>query len=88
MSSAYHPQTDGQTELFTAVMERNLRTFVSNQQDDLVKWLLMAEFVANNQKSASMGASQFIANNGFHPRMNFHLTISSGLQELDPQRMT
>jgi hypothetical protein len=41
--------------------------------------LPMAEFAANNEKSASTGVSPFFANKGYHLRMNFHSPISSGL---------
>ncbi|KAH0603597.1 uncharacterized protein H6S33_007256, partial [Morchella sextelata] len=75
MSTAFHPQTDGQTERLNAVMEQYLRGYVSYQQDDWVKWLPMAEFSANNQVSASTKATPFFANYGFHPR--FTVTIKS-----------
>ena len=48
MSTAFHPQTDGQTEQMNASMEQYLRVFVSHQQDDWVQWLPLAEFAANN----------------------------------------
>jgi hypothetical protein len=75
MSTAFHPETDGQTERLNAVMEQYLRGYVSYQQDDWVKWLPMAEFSANNQVSASTKATPFFANYGFHPR--FTVTIKS-----------
>ncbi|KAI0996661.1 Transposon Ty3-I Gag-Pol polyprotein [Podosphaera aphanis] len=53
MSTAFHPETDGQTERFNALMEQYLRSYVSYQQDDWVKWLPMAEFAANNYVSTS-----------------------------------
>jgi transposase InsO family protein len=87
MSTAYHPQTDGQTERFNAVMEQYLRTFVSYQQDDWVRWLPMAEFAANNQTSAATGVSPFFANKGYHPRMNFHSPTPQGPQEMDAEAM-
>ncbi|KAH0609145.1 uncharacterized protein H6S33_001373 [Morchella sextelata] len=49
MSTAFHPETDGQTKRLNAIMEQYLRGYVSYQQDDWVKWLPMVEFSANNQ---------------------------------------
>jgi transposase InsO family protein len=51
MSTAFHPRNDGQTEIFNSAMEQYLRSYVSNQQDDLVGFLPMAEFAANNSAS-------------------------------------
>jgi len=68
-SSAYHPQTDGQTEIVNAAMEQYLRAFCAFQQDDWVDWLPLAEFAANNQVSETTGVSPFYANYGFHPRI-------------------
>jgi transposase InsO family protein len=48
LSTAFHPQTDGQTERMNAAMEQYLRVFVNHQQDGWVQWLPRAEFAANN----------------------------------------
>ena len=71
LSTAYHPETDGQTENANAFMEQFLRTYTSYQQDDWVEWLAMAEFAANNAPSESTGVSPFFANYGFDLRMGF-----------------
>lgn len=70
-STAFHPQTDGQTERFNAVMEQYLRSYVSYQQDDWLSMLPMAEFAANNHSSETTQVSPFFANTGRHPRMTF-----------------
>jgi len=44
MSTAFHPQTDGQTERLNQTIEAYLRAFVSKEQDDWVRLLPMAEF--------------------------------------------
>ncbi|KAH0610717.1 uncharacterized protein H6S33_011144 [Morchella sextelata] len=75
MSTAFHPETDGQTERLNAVMEQYLRGYVSYQEDDWVKWLPMAEFSTNNQVTASTRATPFFANYGFH--LWFTVTIKS-----------
>ena len=71
MSTGYHPQTDGQTERFNAVMEHYLRAYVNYMQDDWVQWLPGAEFASNNTESSSTIASPFLANTGQHPRVGF-----------------
>ena len=48
LSTAFHPETDGQTERANQNMEQYLHAFVSNQQDAWSHWLPMAEFAANN----------------------------------------
>jgi transposase InsO family protein len=71
LSTAFHPETDGQTERVNAVMEQYIRNFVNYQQNDCVHWLPIAEFAANNHTSESTGHSPFYGNYGFHPRMTF-----------------
>ena len=68
-SSAFHPQTDGQTEIVNASLNQYLRAFVSFTQDDWVDWLPLAEFSGNNQISETTGVSPFYANYGFNPRL-------------------
>jgi len=68
-SSAYHPQTDGQTENANAFMEQYLRTYINFVQDDWVDWLPLAEFACNNQVNESTKVSPFFANYGYHPRL-------------------
>ena len=68
-SSAFHPETDGQTERVNAGVEQYLRAFMSFHQDDWVDWLPLAEFAANNVVSETTNVSPFFANYGFHPRL-------------------
>ena len=48
MSTAFHPQTDGQTERVNQVIEAYLRPFLNQEQDDWVDLLPMAEHAYNN----------------------------------------
>ena len=48
LSTAYHPQTDGQTERMNRVLEDMLRHFVNRQHDDWDQFLATAEFAINN----------------------------------------
>lgn len=70
LSSSYHPETDGQSERTNQSMERYLRSYVNENQNDWVDWLPMAEFAHNNQVSASTGVTPFYSNLGRHPRMD------------------
>jgi hypothetical protein len=74
LSTAFHPESDGQTEVENKEMERYLRTYVSYQQDDWVKWLALAEFAANNAPSATTLVSPFFATRGYDPRLSFDFT--------------
>ena len=67
-STAYHPETDGQTEVTNKVVEEVLRNFAgpsSRTWDDLLPFV---EFAMNNAKSASTGETPFFLNYGKHPR--------------------
>src|SRR5207302_1046681 len=71
LSTAFHPETDGQTERVNAIMEQYLRAYVNYQQDDWASWLPMAEFAANNHASETTGVSPFFANHGYDPKMDY-----------------
>jgi len=52
-STAYHPQTDGQTEHVNQELEQYLRVFVGERQDDWYTLLPLAEFAYNNHVHSS-----------------------------------
>src|SRR5437762_7421274 len=58
LSTAFHPQTDGQTERMNQTLEQYLRIFCNYQQDDWANLLSLAEFSYNNSRQASLGCSQ------------------------------
>ena len=49
LSTAYHPETDGQTERTNQSIEQYLRAFVNHVQDDWGEWLPIAKFALSNQ---------------------------------------
>jgi hypothetical protein len=67
MSTAFHPQTDGQTERANRTLEDMLRAFVSYRQNDWDLFLPTAEFACNNAPNASTGMSPFRVNYGRDP---------------------
>jgi hypothetical protein len=66
-STAYHPQTDGQTERMNQTLEQYLRAFISYQQDNWKEWLAIAEFSYNNSVHAATQQTPFFLNYGQHP---------------------
>lgn len=68
-STAYHPQTDGQTERANQEVEQYLRLFINQRQDDWHEWLSLAEFCINNRVQASTRQTPFMLNTGRHPRL-------------------
>ena len=77
-STAYHPQTDGQTERINAILEQYLRGYVNYQQDNWFDYLPLAEFMYNNTISSGIGnITPFFANYGFHPRFDFEINAST-----------
>ena len=73
MSTAFHPETDGQTEIVNQETERFVRAFTNYQQDDWDEWLPEAEAAMNSNPSATTGVSPFMGTNGYEPQMSFDL---------------
>ena len=67
MSTACHPQTDGQTERMNRILEDYLRHFVAPNQADFDECLVHAEFAINAAYQESVQASPFYLNYGQHP---------------------
>ena len=67
LSSAFHPQTDGQTERVNRTLEQMLRMFVGPRQDDWDELLPALEFACNNAVHDSTGHTPFYMNQGWHP---------------------
>ncbi|CCO35049.1 Retrotransposable element Tf2 155 kDa protein type 1 [Rhizoctonia solani AG-1 IB] len=68
-SSAYHPQSDGQTERVNPTIKHFLRAYASINQSDWVKWLPMTEFAYNNAAHSATGRSPFMALYGWQPTL-------------------
>ena len=66
-STAYHPQTDGQTEWINQEIEQYLRIFIDHHKSNWSEWLSLAEFSYNNKVQTSLGHSPFFVNHGYHP---------------------
>jgi len=62
LSTAFHPQTDRQTEHMNQELEQYLRFFVDHRQKDWPEWLASAEFAVNNKIHSITKVSPFMAN--------------------------
>ena len=64
MSTAFHPQTDGQSEILNQILEQYLQTFCNYHQDNWLELLPFTEFSYNNSTNASMKMTPFYAGYG------------------------
>ncbi len=80
LSTAFNPQTDGQTERQNSTMEVYLKAFVNWEQDNWARLLPMAEFAYNNAKNASTGHTPFELNCGYHLRVSFEEDVDPRLR--------
>jgi transposase InsO family protein len=81
LSTAFHPQTDGQTERQNQTLIHWLRCYVDEQQSNWANLLPMAEFAHNNSFINSTGCSPFRMLYGYDPHMDLrideHISIPS-----------
>ena len=91
LSTAFHPETDGQTENHNQMVEAYLRIFTSYLQNDWGLWIPSAIFAMNNAFSQAIQCTPFFANTGQHPRMGVEpiqprADAASGKELMDRQR--
>jgi hypothetical protein len=72
LSTAFHPQTDGQTERQNQTLETYLRIFVNDQHDNWARLLPLAEFAYNDAVHSTTNASPFeIVYGTWSPRVSW-----------------
>ncbi|KAJ3703272.1 hypothetical protein LUZ61_006977 [Rhynchospora tenuis] len=69
LSTAYHPQSDGQTERLNQCLEQYLRCMIFDQQKTWCRWLSLAEYWYNTSFQQSLGTSPFQALYGYQPTL-------------------
>jgi len=80
-STAWHPQTDGQTERVNQELDQFLRLFVNERQNDWYDLLLIAEFQHNNYVYSATQQPPFLLDTGRIPHMGFEPSQApSGLE--------
>ncbi len=66
-STAYHPQSDGQTERMHRVLEEALRSYVGHDQVTWDDFLVPLEVAFNSAESGSTHMTPWYFNHGYHP---------------------
>ncbi|KAG5730221.1 hypothetical protein E4T56_gene11659 [Termitomyces sp. T112] len=66
LSTAYHPETDRQTERVNQMLEQYLRLYINYLQNDWHAELPLAEFTYNNTPHSATRVSPFYANKGYN----------------------
>lgn len=69
LSTAFHPQTDGQTERQNQTLEHYLRCYCSEERNDWAERLPSAEFAYNNSRQSLSGMTPFKALMGYDPQL-------------------
>ena len=67
-STAYHPQTDGQTEIVNRKIEEMIRAFVNYKKNNWDEHLVEFEVAYNSAVHSTTGYTPFFLNYGIHPR--------------------
>ena len=68
--TAFHPETDGQTERTNVTIEMYLRMYVNFMQNDWARWCPSAEFAYNNHLSEVTNCTSFFVNSEQHSHMS------------------
>ena len=72
LSTADHPQTDGQTEIYNQYLQRRLRPFINYYQDDWSEFLPIMDYAQMTLPHDSLGGiTPFEVVHGYAPRTNW-----------------
>lgn len=71
LSTAYHPQTDGQTEIVNQYLDQRLRPFVNYFQDNWAELLPMMDYAQATLPHDSTGFAPIQLELGYLPRTSF-----------------
>lgn len=77
LSTAYHPQTDGQTEVVNRCLETYLRCMTGDKPKDWVRWLPLAEWWFNTTYHSSTGTTPYQVLYGQTPPAHIHYVPES-----------
>ena len=83
LTTAYHPQANGQVEQKNQEVEAYLRLFIGKQQDDWVDLLPTAEFVVNSRLNSATGHTLFELLYGYTPDFTIPAGRPTGIPLVD-----
>jgi transposase InsO family protein len=71
LSTAFHPQTDGQTEIMNQYIDQRLRPFISHYQDNWSELIPLMDYAQLTLPHESLGMSPFELNYGYAPSTSY-----------------
>jgi hypothetical protein len=83
LTTAYHPQANGQVERKNQEVEIYLKLFTGKRQDDWADLLPTAEFVVNSRLNSATGHTPFELLYGYTPDFTIPVGRPSGIPVLD-----
>jgi hypothetical protein len=81
LSTAFHSETNDQSEIANQEMKRYLRSYCNYQQNDWLNWLSMIEFAFNAITSTFTELFAFMTNYKFESRMSFDSSDANDSQK-------
>src|SRR6266403_442863 len=83
ITTAYHPQANGQVERKNHKVEIYLRMFISKRQDDWMDLLPTVEFVINSRLNSATGYTPFEVLYGYTPDFTIPAGQPTGIPSVD-----
>jgi len=80
MSTAFHPQTDGQTEILNRILENYLRMYTNAEKNNWASLLPSAQWAYNNSRNSSTGMTPFRALYGYDPDLHIDFAVADDVR--------
>jgi len=91
-TTAYNPQSDGQSEVTNKLVETLLTAYVNAEQTDWDQWLYLIEYAINDSEHSVTGVTPFVAAHGHSPLSTIDLLVetikNTSRSEMDSNAVT